>query len=242
VAALLIMIPIVATMISDCDEKEEAPTTAPVRPIVQAGTGVVRGHVNFSAPRPVMAVIGAECCPGATPAVDESAVVNDNGTLANVVVYVKAGPNIESTADQKGPAALDQKDCRYVPHVLAVRTDEPIDVTSHDPTMHNIHVLSSVNAAQNFSETAVGATHRIAFAAPEIIHVKCDVHPWMSAYIFVLDSPFFALTGKDGSFQIPRLPSGKYTLVAWHEKYGTLEQPFTVDAAKVTEVELEYKK
>jgi plastocyanin len=241
VAALLVLIPIVATMIGDCEEGNESPASPATQPIVPQGNGVVRGVVKFSAPRPAVKVIGAECCPGATPAVDESTVVNDNGTLRNVVVYVKAGPNVASAPDQIGPAVLDQKDCCYAPHVLAVRTDEPVDVTSHDPTLHNVHVLASVNAAQNFSETAVGATHRLAFTASEIIHVKCEVHPWMSAYIIVLDHPFFAVTGKDGTFHIPRLPSGNYTLVAWHEKYGVLEQPFTVDGTKVTDVEFEYK-
>jgi plastocyanin len=242
VAALVVMIPIVATMIADCEEGNEAPIAVPVRPVVSAGVCIVRGIVKFTAPRPLMTVIGGECCPGASPAVDESTVVNDNGTLRNVVVYVKDGPKVESSGEKLGPAVLDQKDCRYEPHVLAVRTGVPIDVSSHDPTLHNVHVMATVNAAENFSESAIGATHRLKFGYAETIHVKCDVHPWMSTYICVMDHPFFAVTGKDGTFEIPRLPSGTYTLVAWHEKYGSIERPFTVDGSKGTAVELEYKR
>jgi plastocyanin len=241
VVALLVMIPIVARMFNDREKETDSPP-APVRAIVPAGNGVVRGSVKFAGPKPPVTVIGTVCCPGAVPAVDESTVVNDDGTLANVVVYVKNGPNVASAPDAIGPAILDQKDCSYRPHVLAVRTGEPVDVTSHDPTLHNVHVLASVNAAGNFSETAVGATHRLTFTAPEAIHVKCDVHPWMSAYIFVLDHPFFAVTGKDGTFQIPRLPSGNYTLVAWHEKYGTVEHPFVIGGSSVVGIDLEYKR
>jgi plastocyanin len=240
--ALLVMIPIVARMMADREKDQKSPPAAPVRAEVPAGNGVVSGVVKFAGPKPPITVIGTECVSGAAPAVDESTVVNDNGTLANVVVYVKDGPNVASGPDQIGPAILDQKDCRYSPHVLAVRTGEPVDVTSHDPTLHNVHVLASVNAAENFSETAIGATHRLTFTAPEAVHVKCDVHPWMSAYIFVLDHPFFAVTGKEGTFQIPRLPSGNYTLVAWHEKYGTVERPFAVDGTSLVNVDLEYKK
>ena len=136
---------------------------------------------------------------------------------------------------------MDHKGCRYLPHVLAAHTDEPIDVTSHDATMHNIDVQASINPPQNFSESFVDATYRLSFAKPEMIHVKCDVHPWMSAYLCIFDHPFFAVTGDDGKFRIPRLPPGSYALVAWHERYGSLEQPFTVTDDKPAEVIFDYK-
>jgi hypothetical protein len=131
-----------------------------------------------------------------------------------------------------------------VPHVLAVRTNEPVDVTSHDPMMHNVHVQSSGNAAMNFSQTQVGAIRRIAFAVPEFVRVRCDVHPWMSATVAVFDHPFFAVTGDEGRFQVDRLPPGTYTLVAWHEKYGTLEKTVTVTAGNQPpeiDVQFEYR-
>jgi len=208
---------------------------------VQPGDGVVRGLVKFAAPKPAPKVIGGDCCPGSAPVMDESTVVNDDGTLRNVVVYIKDGPNISSVNDAAA-AVLDQKDCRYVPHVLAVRTNKPVDVTSHDPTLHNVHVLASANRAENFSETAVGASHRLTFAAPEFIRVKCDVHPWMGAYVAVFDHPCLAVTGDAGTFQIDRLPPGDYTLLAWHERYGTIEKQIKVTAgdSKPVDVTFEY--
>jgi hypothetical protein len=243
-AIVVVTLIVVAAVITECDEVPDAQrsTSPTTRAAVPAGSGVVRGVVRFNAPRPVMKVIGGACCPGASPAVDESTVVNDDGTLANVVVYIKDGPNVAGANDTT-PAVLDQKDCRYIPHVLAVRTNEPVDVTSHDPTMHNVHVQSSVNAAMNFSQTQVGASRRISFASPEVpVRVRCDVHPWMSAYVAVFDHPFFAVTGDDGAFQIERLPPGNYTLVAWHERYGSLEKQVTVSGASqsIVQVEFEY--
>jgi hypothetical protein len=218
---------VVAIAIAECDEVPDSGKSAgspTSRPTVPAGPGVIRGVVRFNAPRPPVTVIGGPCCPGSTPAVDESTVVNDDGSLKNVVVYIKDGPNVQLASDTSPAAALDQKDCRYVPHVLALRTNQALDVTSHDPTMHNVHVLATANPADNFSETTVGATRQLTFSQPEFIHVKCDVHPWMSAYIAVFDHPYFAVTGDDGKFGIAHLPPGSYTLVAWHEKYGSLEQ------------------
>jgi plastocyanin len=187
-------------------------------------------------------VIGGECCPGAAPAVDESTVVNDDGSLKDVVVYVKDGPNVQQVSQGTSPATLDQKDCRYVPHVLALRTGQPLDVTSHDPTIHNVHVLASANESLNFAEAAVGATRQLTFAAPEFIRVKCDVHPWMNASIAVFDHPFFAVTGDDGQFKLDRLPIGNYTLVAWHEKYGTIEKSFSVTGSTPVDVQFDYGK
>jgi hypothetical protein len=104
-------------------------------------------------------------------------------------------------------------------------------------------VLASANRAENFSETAVGASHRLTFAASEFIRVKCDVHPWMTAYVAVMDNPYFAVTGEDGSFELPHLPAGNYKLVAWHELYGRREQPVTVneDANAAVEATFVYK-
>ncbi len=234
---MIVLLAVVATLVADCDDGSE-PAKTPVREVAAAGSGVVRGVVKFSAPRPVAKVIGGECCDGATAVMDESTVVNDDGTLKNVVVYIKDGPNVANAVDA---VVLDQKNCQYVPHLLAMRTGQPLDVTSHDPTMHNVHVLASNNPAVNFSETAVGAVHRLMFSSPEMIHIKCDVHPWMSAYVAVFDHPFFAVTGADGKFEIGRLPKGQYTLVAWHEKYGELEQAIRVDEGGKVDLVLEYK-
>ncbi len=225
-----------AVLIATFDENGSNSAKTSPRPIVPAGNGIVEGIVKFNAPRPKMAMMGGtKDCP---PVMDESTVVNADGTLKNVVIYVKDGPNI---AADNPPLVIDQKGCQYIPHVLAAHTDQPIDVTSHDPTMHNIDVQATINPPQNFSESFVAATYRISFAKPEFIHIKCDVHQWMSAYLCVFDHPFFAVTADNGKFRISRLPSGSYTLVAWHERYGSLEQSFTVTDDKPADVTFEYK-
>jgi hypothetical protein len=213
---------------------------ASTRPTVPAGNGGVSGVVKFAGEPPTPLVVTGECCPGSPPVVEETTVVGPTGGLANVVVYIKDGPNVVN-AGELATANLDQHDCHYIPHVLAVHTDQPVNITSHDPTVHNVDVQAAVNPPANFSETFVGASNTISFALPEFVHVKCDVHPWMSATVAVFNHPFFAVTGKDGAFAIPRLPAGSYTLVAWHEEYGSLEQPIIVSDQKPAMVNFTYK-
>jgi hypothetical protein len=229
----ILMLAAAGVLIATFNQGESKPVP---RPTVPAGNGIVEGIVKFDAPRPPVQMIGG--CKECVPVPDESTVVNIDGTLKNVVIYVKDGPNVAADAP---PLTMDQKGCRYLPHVLAAHTDQPIDVTSHDATMHNIDVQASINPPQNFSESFVDATYRLSFAKPEMIHVKCDVHPWMSAYLCIFDHPFFAVTGDDGKFRIPRLPAGSYTLIAWHERYGSLEQSFTVTDDKPADVIFDFK-
>ena len=219
----------------------ETPVLA--KPTVPPGDGVVTGVVKYVGTPPTPETMGeGECCPGAPPIQDESVVVNRDGSLRNVVVYVKNGPPVAPVASAN-PPVLDQKFCRYVPHVLAVQTDQSFEVTSHDPVAHNVDIQATANPPENFSETTPGATHTVSFARPEFVHFKCDVHPWMSATVAVFDHPFFTVVGDDGRFTIGRLPPGNYTLVAWQEELGELEQPFTVSTTQPTAapITFEYK-
>ncbi len=185
-----------------------------------------------------MKVIGGNCCPGASPVVDESIVVGAEGAMKNVVVFLKNGPDLDL-----GPMTdrvLAQKECRYVPHVIALRTGQTVVITSHDATLHNVHIEADANPSQNFSESE-NASHAVTFNLPELVKFKCDVHPWMTAYAYVFDHPCFAVTGDGGSFEIAHLPPGTYKLVAWQEKLGTQEMQVTVGADKSAEVKIEYR-
>jgi hypothetical protein len=198
------------------------------KPKVPAGTGVIRGTVSFRGERPAERMIPNSACHGGASLVpDETVVVDEGGGLRNVLVYLKDGPNAD-VPPPASPPVLDQVNCRYVPRVVAVRVGETLRVRSSDPTMHNVHGLADRNPAFNFGMTAAGETRDVTFAAPEIIRVKCDVHPWMVAHVGVFDHPFHAVSGEGGSFELTRVPPGTYTLVAWHEKYGTAEQQVTV--------------
>jgi plastocyanin len=170
---------------------------------------------------------------------DESVVVADDGAMANVFVYLKDGPRSDGSAN--APALIDQIGCQYVPHAVAVQVNQTLRIKSSDPVMHNVHLLANVNPAANLSETGPGE-QTIKFAAPEMIHVRCDVHPWMKAIVGVFDSPYFAVTGSDGKFEIRNIPPGTYTLAAWQERLGEKTQKVTVAADGFVTAELKWEK
>lgn len=157
-------------------------------------------------------------------------VVNSEGRLANVVVYVSAGlrPGF-SWSDTETLAVLDQVGCMFEPYVLAVHSNERFRIRNSDPGLHNVHATPRLNKEFNFAQPA--RSHEVvkSFSKPEsFIRLKCDVHPWMFAYVSVLDSPFFAVTDTNGVFRLPAgIPTGRYRVTAAHLKAGLLEQEVT---------------
>lgn len=207
-----------------CDRDRPAPAT---RPAAAAGAGVIAGAVTFDGTPPTPASLGEQaCCDTKTTVIDESLVVDPAGGVRNVVVYLEDGPNVPTTPP---PAQLDQQGCRYVPHVLAVRTGQAMTVRSSDPTLHNAHSGKGTNKSFNLAFGDIGQARDVTFAAPEVaVRVRCDVHQWMTAYVAVFDHPFFAVTAAGGAFELKGVPPGTYTLVAWHERYGRKTQRVTV--------------
>ncbi len=167
---------------------------------------------------------------------DESTVVNPNGTLANVFVYVKTGLEGKQFEVPATPVTIDQNGCWFRPRVLGIQTGQALKVTNSDPVTHNIHPLAQINREWNHSQGQGDPPLARKFTKPEVmIRVKCNIHSWMRAYIGVLEHPYFAVTGADGSFEIPNLPPGDYTLEAWHETLGTQQQKITVSpSGKIT--------
>jgi hypothetical protein len=199
--------------------------------------------VKFVGTPPKRAEIANKPChDGATsPLLDETVVVNENtGTLANVFLYLADAEPTDGS--QFEPAVLDQKDCRYTPHVVGVQVGQALRVRSSDPkTLHNTHYAPQANRPGNFGLTDAGAERVVKFEKPEFIRVKCDVHPWMTAYIGVFDSPFFATSDENaGRFEIAEVPPGKYKLTAWHEQLGQVEQEVVVGEQPV-DVTVTYK-
>src|SRR3954470_4144517 len=154
------------------------------------GTGSIRGSVKFVGTPPARASISNKPChEGAAPLKDETVVVNADGTLANVFVYLADAPASEGS--DRPAALLDQVDCRYVPHAVAVQVGQSLRIRTSDPkTLHNVHLLASSNPQLNFGLTDAGAEKPVTFGQPEFIRTKCDVHPWMTGYIGVFESPF----------------------------------------------------
>jgi plastocyanin len=156
-------------------------------------------------------------------------MVVDNGDLANVFVYVKDGLDNYSFEPPKEPAKIDQQGCRYHPHVLGVMAGQTVEVVNSDPTTHNIHPTPKDNREWNESQPPKAAPIDKSFARQEImLPVKCNQHPWMKMYISVVKTPFFAVTDKDGKFEIKGLPPGTYTLAAVQEKLGEQDQKITI--------------
>ena len=140
------------------------------------------------------------------------------------------------------PVTIDQKGCQYHPHVLALMTGQPLQVINSDMTTHNIHPVPKNNREWNESQPPGSAPIMQSFAREEVaIPVKCNVHPWMKAYIAVFGNPYFQVTGKDGSFTLKNVPPGTYTVTAWHEPYGTQDQMVTVGPKESKAVTLTFK-
>jgi plastocyanin len=147
-------------------------------------------------------------------------VVSSSGGLADVVVSLKDVTG-KSTGASAAPALLDQKGCVYQPGILAVQTGQKIMVRNSDPCVHNVHTKPKVNEEANQVQMQGAPDLTFVFDKPEpFVKFQCDVHPWMFAWVTVVDSPYYAVTDKDGKFTIKNVPPGKYTLQASHRKLG----------------------
>jgi plastocyanin len=147
-------------------------------------------------------------------------VVGPNKELADTIVMLK-GVTGKSTGASAPAVEIDQKGCLYEPQIMAIQTGQKLVVKNSDPVLHNVHVTPTVsgNSEQNQAQMAGGPDLTMTFSTAEnFMRFKCDVHPWMFAWVTVVDSPYFAVTGKDGTFKISNVPPGKYTLTALHRK------------------------
>jgi plastocyanin len=197
-----------------------------------SGEGIIKGRVTYTGPADLKII------PGSPQVPDESIVTGPHAGLKNVIVYLKDAP--AATFTLKTPIVLDQIKTVYVPHVIAVQTGQTLTLKSSDATLHNVHLKALANPDVNYGFPAPGAKDVQFMAAEAPFPVKCDVHPWMSAWIAVFDHPWFAVTGDDGSFTIPHVPPGEYTVVAWQEVLPEQEQQITVTATGTTEADFSF--
>jgi len=209
-------------------------------PVDAATAGNITGSIMFEGDAPSMDAIdmSAESVCAAkhssTPMIQE-VVVNGNGTLANVFVYVKEGlENLQFPTP--GAVLLDQDGCVYLPHVLGVMVGQDITIKNSDGLLHNINASPSINRGFNSSQPVSMETTRSFRSAEVMVPVRCDVHRWMNAYIGVLDHPFHSVSNSSGAFSLSTLPPGDYVIEAWHERYGTQTQNVTVTTGQTAEV------
>ncbi len=223
------------------DVSAPAASAAPAAPAFDPATaGAVTGTVTLAGDAPEMSTIQMAADPNCArlhseAVTNEFVVVGEGGTLANAFVYVKSG--IEgSFPPPSEPVVLNQEGCLYTPHVLGIQVGQTLQIVNSDETLHNIHAMPKNNKEFNIGQPIKGLKTDKTFDNVEVmVPFKCDVHKWMNSYAGVLDHPYFAVTGLDGSFNIPDLPPGNYVVEAWHERLGTQEMNITVGEKETVE-------
>jgi len=166
----------------------------------------------------------------------ENYMVKDGG-LDNVFVYVKNGLGNYHFDAPAQAVKLDQQGCRYMPHVIGIQVGQPLEIANSDDTMHNVHAMPEVNREFNHGQHVKDMKNIATFSTAEVmVPLKCDLHPWMKAYVGVVAHPYYAVTTDGGKFELKSLPPGTYTLEAWHEKAGTQTQQVTIGPKETRDV------
>ena len=230
------------------DTARETPETGtdPGAPTVQEGAQTaqdvggssITGTVTFAGQAPALRPLAMDAEPvcmkmhSGQPVPNEMLVLGDGNTMGNIMVWVSDGlPAGKTWPAPQTPVVLDQKGCQYVPHVMGIMVGQPYRILNSDGILHNVHTLPKINSSFNRGQPATVKEMTTTFPKPEaMLQVKCDVHPWMSAYIGVFTHPFYSVTGTDGKFTISGLDAGSYEITAWHEKLGTQTASITVGA------------
>jgi hypothetical protein len=225
-----------------------SPAAAPDAKKVDTGTAAtITGRVVLEGTPPANPVIkmasDPACATGNSGDVHAESFVADNGGLQNVFVYIKDGLGNKYIFDTPTePVKLDQKGCRYIPHVVGVRTTQPLEVSNSDATLHNVHGMPEANREFNVGQPVPGMKNAVTFTTPEVmVPFKCDVHSWMIAYVGVVSHPYFAVSGGGGKFELRTIPPGTYTIEAWHEKLGRQEQTVTLGDKDSKEITFTFK-
>jgi plastocyanin len=222
-------------------------TAAPASAVDSASTGQITGTVILDGPPPApnsvdMSSEPACAKPNSSSSATREVLTGANGPLANVVVFVKSGLATYRFGTPKEPAVLDQKGCAYEPRVLALMTNQPLEIRNDDATIHNVHATPKLNEEWNKAQRAGSAALRVSFPSPELaIPFMCNVHPWMRAFVFVFANPYYAVTTTSGTFELKNLPPGTYTIEAWHEKYGSQDQSVTIGPRESKAISFRFK-
>jgi len=240
------IVPLIFVFSVGCGGDTGAPTEStspePVEESASTGSAGISGRVTVEGDVPEAEVIRMNADPvclseaSGDQQLSEFFLLGEEGALGNVFVYVKEGVNGTFDAPSS-TVTMDQKGCRYTPHVFGIQVGQTLTIVNSDPTLHNVHALPASNEEFNMGQPVQGMKVDRAFDTEEImVPFKCDVHGWMNAYVGVLSHPFFAISGEGGNFSIDNLPAGDYVIEAWHEKLGTQTQNVTVGDGEKQEI------
>jgi plastocyanin len=223
------------------DEPPPAPTPTPLDP---ATFGVVKGFARLKGPdpAPVALAMGTDVCRDFPPAIDEKWGVAKNGLVKHAFIRVTKGLEGKTFARPASYVEVDQTNCLFSPRVFGVMTGQYVVFKNSDPVAHNVRI-DSAKRGTNRTLASKGTSFNWWFgeASADPIICKCDLHPWMTGFGFVLDHPYFAATGDDGSFTIKDLPAGVYELEAWNEAFGRAKaKDVRVEAGKETAISFEF--
>ena len=223
------------TLAMACSGQPQPQRTPPpdAKRVDPATAGRIAGRVSIEGPvpenPPANTASDSVCAREHPSGLSIENFVVENGGLNNVFVYVKSGLDKYYFDTPAEPVKLDQRGCRYVPHVFGAQVGQRLEISNSDPTLHNVAGLAEVNRGFNFGQHIKGLKNTVSFSAPEVvIQLKCDVHPWMSAYAGIVDHPYYAVSAGGGSFELKNVPPGTYTIEAWHEKLGRKTQTVTL--------------
>jgi plastocyanin len=210
---------------------------AAVWPGVALAASSVTGTVTFDGKVPTLKPLAMDADPACAkkhskPVPNEMLVLGSGNMMGNILVWVSKGlPSGKTWPAPKTPAVLDQKGCQYVPHVQGIMVGQQYKILNSDGILHNVHALPKINKGFNQPMPGNMKESTKTFDKPEaVFQIKCDVHPWMTAYVGVFTHPFFSATGTDGKFNISGLDPGTYEITAWHERLGTQTASVTVGA------------
>ena len=238
---------VVISMSSACGKKESTPSgTSGLKPFTPPDPTIaatVSGVINFSGAPPQARKIDMSQDPacGNRPTFDDSVIV-ENHRVANVFVFVKEGLSEFRFTPPSAAVTIEQKGCRYQPHVAAALNGQIVKFDNSDQTTHNVHMMPKQLPQWNESQMPSGPSIEKRFDRPEImIPIQCNQHPWMRMYLNVVANPFYAITGSDGSFEIEGLPPGTYTVAAVHEKFGEQDMKVTVGPKETRKFDFVFK-
>jgi len=213
--------------------------------VAQSNTGTIKGHVRLTGKLPGNPIIRMGMDPMCSKmnagkrVVQQYVVATIDGSLANVFVRLKG--NVPQTPVPSQAVIIDQQACVYTPRVVGARVGQTVQVKNSDMLLHNVDASSGKGNGFNIAQPRAGLVYEFKPKTEEVmLHLKCDVHNWMNAYVGIVTNPYFAVSNTMGTFEIDRVPPGTYTLEAWHERFGLVSKPVTVKAGAVTTLDFDY--